>query len=224
MLHTLRHLPLATPAVAALDARLVEQVERFGSHDLARRFRNFREPIGDQLTLMEADSPFSDAEHQISFQLKAKAWKQLADFLHEFFENWVDEHLPRGSSNTQRNLVETQMKHLSRSAWALEILETRQPYWADDIPAAVLNGDVIETLVMDGRRWFEEFLRAFPPRHRHSFITEQDMKDLETALVTLRVQCHPDCPAYLLESEAKEQIAAYWQDPYNHDLFPRLRD
>ena len=224
MLHTLRHLPLLTPAVAALDAKLVDQVERFGSHDLARRFRNFREPIGDQLTLMEADSPFADAEHQINFQLTAKAWKQLADFLHEFFINWAWEELPKGSSNSQRNLVETQMKHLCRSAWALEILETRQPYWADDIPAEVLNGDVIETLVMDGRRWFEEFLRAFPPRHRHVFMLGQEIFDIETTLVALRVQCHPSCPSYLLESEAKEQIAAYWRDPYSHDLFPRLLD
>jgi hypothetical protein len=224
MLHTLRHLPLLTPAVAALDAKLVQEVENFGSHDLARRFRNFREPIGDQLTLMQADSPFSDAEHQIRFQLTAKAWKQLADFLQEFFENWVNEQPPRDSSGNHRNLVEMQMRHLCRSAWALEILETRQPYWADDIPAEVLNGHEIETLVMDGRRWFEEFLRAFPPRHRHSFIGEQDLIELETALLTLRVQCHPSCPSYLLESEAKELIAAYWQDPYNHDLFPRLRD
>lgn len=202
--------PITPPAASLLNneraarmsAQLTQLVEELAEPDVAWMFRNDRPgpvteysvPDGYQRKPSEDTTVFFPSDDVRGFYLSAEHWDLISEVLQARFHYWCvmryDQKEPM-----YRYQVETIVGCLAATAWAIELIEHRQP---------MQKVEGAEELQMHWGKWFGLL------HHQLEVATHccpgPMLADYFGAVFTLRTQCCPRNQEFLIRNEAREAV------------------
>ena len=199
--------PITPPAASLLNneraarvsAQLTQLVEELAEPDVAWMWRNDRPGPVTEISVPDGynrkPSPdttvFFPSADVRGFYLPAAHWDLLSEVLQAQFRGWCEKRYGQ-EEPMNRQQVEIIVGCLSATAWAIELIEHRQP---------MQKVEGTEELLMHWGKWFG--LLNYQLEQGQSHCPGPMLADYVVAVCTLRTQCCPRNDEFLTGNEAR---------------------
>ena len=183
---------------AKMSAQLTQLVEELAEPDAAWMFRNDRPgPVTEYSVPSHVKKPSPDTSVFFpsadvrGFYLPAEHWDLISEVLQAKFHYWCVKRFDQ-KEPMDRQQVETIVGCLAATAWAVELIEHRQP---------MQKVEGAEELLMHWGGWFSLLNEQLENGKSHC--PGPMLTDYVCAILTLRTQCCPRNREFLTGNEAR---------------------
>ena len=204
------------PAAAKRSAELTQLVDQLAHPDLAWRYRNDRpqgltdSSLGGPPTYWPRSTTtvFHPPEDVRGFYLPTTSWELFIEILMIRFREWCE--LKRDDDDFWfSGSIEGRTHILAAIAWAIELIENRNPVDVSNPPA--------QELLMHWCRWFGVLL--YQLELGAEFCPPDQLRQYISAVFTLRTQCCPCNWHHLTGIDAKAQVSAAVDEQLNEQSY-----